>query len=143
MKGLAEEFKGDFECLGRSKEKYITFSVPIKKESSKCREFTKQFEKLLEEGSKEALEEECDENKTIIYKIKFVHSFRFMSTSLSNLVNNLSNRITENGKCDNCDSYLDYMKIKISGRLIFECFDCKRRYTKEISDESLKDFKKN
>ena len=31
IKGLAEEFEGDFECLGENKEKYITFSVPIKK----------------------------------------------------------------------------------------------------------------
>ena len=28
---LAEEFKGQFECLGENTEKYITFSVPIKK----------------------------------------------------------------------------------------------------------------
>ena len=32
IKGLAEEYDGDFECLGENKEKYITFSVPIKKE---------------------------------------------------------------------------------------------------------------
>ena len=31
IKGLTEEFEGEFECLGESKEKYITFSVPIKK----------------------------------------------------------------------------------------------------------------
>ena len=32
VKELAEEFKGQFECLGENPEKYITFSVPIKKE---------------------------------------------------------------------------------------------------------------
>ena len=32
IKQLAEEFKGQFECLGENTEKYITFSVPIKKE---------------------------------------------------------------------------------------------------------------
>ena len=31
IKGFAEEFQGDFECLGENKEKCITFSVPIKK----------------------------------------------------------------------------------------------------------------
>ena len=31
IKELAEEFKGEFECLGESTEKYISFSVPIKK----------------------------------------------------------------------------------------------------------------
>ena len=34
IKGLAEEFEGDFECLGENKEKYISFSVPIKKQSN-------------------------------------------------------------------------------------------------------------
>ena len=28
---LAEEFKGEFDCIGENMEKYITFSVPIKK----------------------------------------------------------------------------------------------------------------
>ena len=32
IKQLAEDFKGQFECLGENTEKYITFSVPIKKE---------------------------------------------------------------------------------------------------------------
>ena len=31
IKKLAEEFKGEFECLGEIAEKYITFSVPFKK----------------------------------------------------------------------------------------------------------------
>ena len=29
---LAEEFKGELNCIGENMEKYITFSVPIKKE---------------------------------------------------------------------------------------------------------------
>ena len=114
---LAEEFEGDFECLGENKEKYITFSVPIKKESN--------------------------EDETMIYRIKFIYSFRFMSISLSTLVDNLSNKIIENGKCVNCKSYLKFMKIRNSGRLIFEFFDCKRRYQKDIDDEALKKFMKN
>ena len=28
---LSKEFEGQFECLGQNTEKYITFSVPIKK----------------------------------------------------------------------------------------------------------------
>ena len=57
---LAKEFDGQFECLGENTEKYITFSVPIKKE--------------------------LDNGKTIACQIKFINSFRFMSTSLSSLV---------------------------------------------------------
>ena len=33
IKQLAEEFEGEFECLGENTEKYITFSVPLKKEN--------------------------------------------------------------------------------------------------------------
>ena len=40
-------------------EKYITFSVPIKKK--------------------------CDNSKTIRYKLRFIGNFRFMPTSLSEL----------------------------------------------------------
>ena len=35
IKGLAEEFEGQFKCLGQSTEKYITFSVQIKKKKLK------------------------------------------------------------------------------------------------------------
>ena len=31
IKQLAEEFGSQFECIGENTEKYITFSVPIKK----------------------------------------------------------------------------------------------------------------
>ena len=31
IKELAKEFEDNFECLGENTEKYITFSVPIKK----------------------------------------------------------------------------------------------------------------
>ena len=64
IKQLAKEFKGNFDCLGEDTEKYITFSVPNKKE--------------------------LDNDKTVIYKPKFIDSFRFMSASLSSLVDNLS-----------------------------------------------------
>ena len=35
IKELAEEFEGEFECLGENEEKYITFSVPIKRNLQK------------------------------------------------------------------------------------------------------------
>ena len=33
IKKLAEEFAGEFECLGENPEKYINFSVPLKKQN--------------------------------------------------------------------------------------------------------------
>ena len=72
IKASAEEFEREFECLGENTEKYITFSVPIKKEITK----------KDKNGS--------DKITKISYKIKFTDSYRFMSTSLSNLASNLS-----------------------------------------------------
>ena len=85
IKELVKEFKGNFECLGENTEKYITFSVPIKKKI---------------------------ENKDleITYKLKFIDNYRFMSSSLSKLVDNLSEGI-HNNKCVDCKSNLDYVRI--------------------------------
>ena len=60
---LAKEFDGQLKCLGENTEKYITFSVPISKE--------------------------LDNDKTMMYKLRFIDSFRFMSTSLSKLAGKL------------------------------------------------------
>ena len=52
------------------------------------------------------------ENKDleITYKLKFIDSYRFMSSSLSKLVDNLSEGI-HNNKCVKCKSNLDYVRI--------------------------------
>ena len=76
------------------------------------------------------IEEELDNGKAIKYKIKFVDSFRFMSSSLSNLVDNLSNRLYSD-KCTDCKSYLDYMSIE-DDQLIFRCFDFKKNNKKDL-----------
>ena len=81
---LAEELNGKLNYIGENMEKYITFSVPIKKK--------------------------CDDSKTITYKFRFIDSFRFMPTSLSELVDVMSgyfNSIecescTENNRCEKC-----------------------------------------
>ena len=49
---------------------------------------------------------ELDNSKTITYKIKFIDSFRFMSTSPSSLVDNLSDGF-HCYKCIDCKSSLD------------------------------------
>ena len=65
-----------------------------------------------------------DKTTKVSYKIKFIDSYKFMSTSLSNLANNLSDGV-QNDKCTDCKSYLDYMTIK-DEELIFRCFECKK-----------------
>ena len=112
IKELAKEFEGEFECLGENTEKYITFSVPIKKEITKTHK----------DGNNKITK--------ISYKIKFTDSFRFMSSSLSNLVDNLSEGL-HSDKCTDCKSYLDYMTTK-DEQLIFRCFVCKKNYKKDL-----------
>ena len=105
-KELVKEFEGNFECLGENTEKYITFTVPIKKRI---------------------------ENKDIeiTYKIKFIDSFRFMATSLSKLVDNLMEDI-HGDKCVDCKSDLSYMKV-IDDALIFRCKIVKETMKKQLT----------
>ena len=92
-------------------EKYVTFSVPIKKEG--------------------------DNDKKIAYKLRFIDSFRFMSTSLSELVDNMSG-IFNSIECKSCIE-----KIKINSeccffglrnnRLIYKCKECKEQWKRPIN----------
>ena len=110
---MAEEFEREFECLGENTEKYITFSVTIKK-------------KKITKKDKNS----NDKTIKISYKIKFIDSYRFMSTSLSNLASNLSEGL-HNDRCIDCKSCLDYMTTK-DEQLIFRCFRCKKNCEKTL-----------
>ena len=123
IKELVKEFDGNFECLGENTEKYITFSVPIKKQI---------------------------ENKDIeiTYKIKFIDSYRFMSMPLSKLIDNLSEGIHNNAyvDCKSCLNYVrstsvydTYTKTK-NEKLILKCFNCKTYYEKDFNKELIKIF---
>ena len=74
----------------------------------------------------------------INYKIKFIDSFRFMATSLSKLVDNLTEGI-HSDKCIKCKSNLCYMKV-MGETLIFRCFNCKKNYEIEINKELVERF---
>ena len=93
-------------------EKYITFSLPITKES--------------------------DNGKTITCKLRFIDSFRFMSTSLSELVENMSG-ILNSTECKSCTE-----KIKINSecyfvglknnRSIYRCREFKEEWKRPINE---------
>ena len=105
---LAEEFKVDLNCIRENMEKYITFSIPIKKEG--------------------------DNGQKIAYKLRFIDSFRFISTLLSECVDNMSG-IFNSIECKSCIA-----KIKINSeccfvglknnRLIYKCKECKEEWKK-------------
>ena len=61
---LAKEFRSDMKCIPEDKEKYILFSIPLKKES--------------------------EDGKFTTYNLRFIDSARFMEGSLDSHVNNLS-----------------------------------------------------
>ena len=61
-----------------------------------------------------------------------------MSSSLSKLVENLSEGI-HNNKCADCKSNLDYTKTK-NEKLILECYNCKQHYRKKFNKELIKRF---
>ena len=116
--------------MGENTEKYITLSEPIKK----------QITKIAKDGN--------DKIVDISYKIKFIDSFRFMSSSLSNLVDNLFEG-PHSDKCTYCKSCLEYMMFRDDQRsctqwnciqLIFRCFECKKNYEKDFNNESIKRF---
>ena len=89
------------------------------------------------------IKKELDNGKTIVYKIKIIDRFTFMSSSLSNLVDNLSEGL-------HCDKFIDfkscfdYMSVKDDQRsctqLIFKCFECKKNYKKDFNKELIKRF---
>ena len=99
-------------------EKYITFYVPIEKE--------------------------CDDSRTITRKLRFIDSFRFMSASLSDLVDNMSG-IFNSIECKSCME-----KIKINSEccfvglknniLIYRCKECRKEWKRPIEELILYQF---
>ena len=61
-----------------------------------------------------------------------------MSTSISKLVDNLSEGL-HNNRCVDCKSCLDYIKTK-DEKLIFRCFSCKKSYKKDFNKELIERF---
>ena len=77
-------------------KKYINFSVPIK---------------------------EDDNSKKITYKLKFIDSYRFMQSKLSDLVDNLSE--INKKECPKCKGKCKFIGFK-NNKLRCKCKECKK-----------------
>ena len=108
--------------LGGNIEKYKQFFVPIVKEVTK----------IDKDGNESVI--------TISYKIKLIDSVRFMASSLSNLVDNLTERIHKI-KCKYCDCFLEYESVK-DNLIKYKCLSCNKDYSNKL-DEKLKKIFKN
>lgn len=109
---MVKEFEEQFEYLRENTEKYITFPMPIKKEK--------------------------ENGKIISCKMKFINILRFMSISLWNLVDNLTERLQKD-KCRNGKSGLEYMAVN-NGSLVFKYEDRGKNYEKEFDEDVSKRF---
>ena len=75
IKQLPEEFEGKFKCLGENTEKYITYSLPIKKEVA---------------NDDYDDDDNGEKKKTAEYRLSFLDRCRLMPAKLSDLNDNLS-----------------------------------------------------
>ena len=104
---LAIEYKDALNCIGDNMEKYITLSLPIKKE--------------------------CD-NKAVTYKLKFID---IKSDSLSNLANNTSgtfNNIDHKSCIEKIKINSECCNVGLkNNRLIYKCKECTEEWKRPLN----------
>ena len=76
-----------------------------------------------------------DNDETIIYKLTFIDSFRFMSTSLSSLVDNLSGIYKK--ECELCKKRKITSEYRLVGlknnELYYKCKECNNKSYESIN----------
>ena len=78
------------------------------------------------------IKKELDNGKKSTYKIKFIDSFTFMFSSLSNVVDNLFDGV-HNIKCTGCNCYREYISTEEDELLEFNCLECTKNYQKYLT----------
>ena len=91
----------------------------------------KEVTKIGKDGNKSVV--------TISYKIKFIDHARFMTSLLSNLVDNLLEG-THQIKCKDCDCFLEYECVK-GNSIKYKCPSCNENYSNKLDEELKKRFK--
>ena len=121
IKELPNECKGKFECPRENTEKFKTFTVPIEKVIKKI---------------------DRDDNEgitTVFYKIKFIDSARFMTSSLSNLVDNLAKWIHKI-KYKDCNCFCEYEGVN-DNLIKYKCLSHNKNCSTKIDEKLKKLFK--
>ena len=136
IKELAEEIKKQVTCLEENTKNYITFTVPIEKEVSG----------IYQNGE--------EVTKNIPYILQFIDSARFMASSLSYLVNNLSEGIYKikykyrhnDRKCETCriayevcNCFFEYRDFK-DDLVEYKCLCCNKNYQQKFQEKLTKVF---
>ena len=124
IKQLSEEFEVQFKCLRENTEKYITYSVPIKK-------------KVVHDN-----DYDDEKKKTAECRLNFIDNCRLMPGKLSDLVDNLSK--IHDKECKKC---MERKKIRAKCRFIgfrndrlhYRCKECNKICTK-APKEAIKHF---
>ena len=114
IKQLTEEFEGKFKCLGENTEKYITYSLPIKKEVA---------------NDDYDDDDDGEKKKTAEYRLNFLDRCRLMLAKLSDLNDNLS--WIHDKECKKCNarkkirSECKFIEYK-NNRLNYRCKECNK-----------------
>ena len=73
------------------------------------------------------------------YKIKFIDTKKFMVTSLSNIVDNLTERI-QKMMCKDCNCFVEYKSVKDNSTK-YKHLSCSKDYSNKIYEELKKKLK--
>ena len=111
-KRINKRVRGKFECLVGNAEKYKPFSVTIVKSITK-------IDKVISENV-----------VTISCKIEFIDSPRFMASSLSSVIDIISEGVHK-VNCKDCSCFLEYESVK-DVSIKFKCTSCKKFYLKKL-----------
>ena len=130
IKELAKEVKNnDIYFIAENSEKYISFSVALDDIETDIEQIDN--DETNEESDHDKSNDENDKNetdeKTISYTLKFINSFRFMSSSLDSRVNNLSEIDKKTfTKCQERNKTIqicEFIKLK-ENKLVYKCKNC-------------------
>ena len=111
----------DLNVLEKTQKSKKRFSVPTKKEVIK-----------IDEDANESV-------LTISYKIEFIDSARFVVSSLSNFIDNLTERIHKI-KCKDCDCFVEYESVK-DNLIKYKCLSYSKDYSNKLDTKLTERFK--